>query len=260
MQQIDLNSDMGEGFGRWSLGDDETMLETVTSANVACGFHAGDPETMTRVVAAAAARGVQVGAHVAYRDLAGFGRRYVDATEPELVGDVVYQIGALQGIARSVGAEVTYVKAHGALYNTIASDERHARAVLTAITRYDPSLAVVGLAGSRFLEQARAAGLRTVAEAFADRAYTADGALLSRREPGAVLHDPDEVAERMVQLVRTGTVEAVDGTRVDVRADSLCVHSDSPGAVAMAQAVRTALEGAGIAVRPFLPADPGAGS
>jgi UPF0271 protein len=252
VQQIDLNSDMGEGFGRWSLGDDETMLETVTSANVACGFHAGDPETMTRVVSAAAARGVAVGAHVAYRDLAGFGRRYVDATEAELVGDVVYQIGALQGIARSVGAEVGYVKAHGALYNTIASGEEHARAVLTAITRCDPMLVVVGLAGSRFLEQAREAGLATVAEAFADRAYTPDGALLSRREPGAVLHDPAQVTERMVELVRTGTVEAVDGTRVRVQAESLCVHSDSPGAVAMARAVRAGLERAGIAVRPFL--------
>ena len=208
------------------------------------------------MAAAAAPRRVSVGAHVAYRDLAGFGRRYVDATEPELIGDVIYQIGALQGVARSVGAEVRYVKAHGALYNTIAAGGRHARAVLTAIARCDPALVVVGLAGSRFLDQAREAGLTTVAEAFADRAYTPDGALLSRREPGAVLHDPAQVTERMVQLVRTGTVEAVDGTRVEVHAESLCVHSDSPGAVAMAQAVRAGLESAGIAVRPFLADSP----
>jgi 5-oxoprolinase (ATP-hydrolysing) subunit A len=249
---IDLNSDMGEGFGRWSLGDDEAMLAVVTSANVACGFHAGDPETIARTVAAAHARGVAVGAHVAYRDLAGFGRRYVDATESELVGDVIYQIGALEGIARSVGTTVRYVKAHGALYNTIASDEKHARAVLTAIIRYDPTLVVMGLAGSPFLDKAREAGLSVVAEAFADRAYTPAGALVSRREPGAVVSDPDAVTARMVQMVRTGTVEAVDGTPVRLAADSICVHSDSPGAVAMARAVRAGLEEAQVAVRSFL--------
>jgi UPF0271 protein len=254
---IDLNSDMGEGFGRWSLGDDEAMLATVTSANVACGFHAGDPETITRTVTAARERGVAVGAHVAYRDLAGFGRRYVDATESELVGDVVYQIGALEGIARSAGTSVRYVKAHGALYNTIASDEKHARAVLTAITRYDPGLVVMGLAGSPFLDKAREAGLTVVAEAFADRAYTPSGALVSRREAGAVISDPEAVTARMVQLVRTGTLEAVDGSTIRLAADSICVHSDSPGAVAVARAVRAGLEEAQGTVRSFLAPPPG---
>ena len=251
MEQVDLNSDVGEGFGRWSLGDDAAVLATVTSANVACGFHAGDPATMTATVATALEHGVAVGAHVSYRDLAGFGRRYVDATEDELTGDVVYQIGALAGIARSLGARISYVKPHGALYNTIARGGPHARAVITALTRYDASLPVVALAGSPFLREARAAGLTTVAEAFADRAYTPGGALVSRREPGAVLHDAQAVTRRMVQLVRTGTVEAVDGSPVRVQAQSICVHGDSPGAVAMARAVRAGLEDAGIALRPF---------
>ena len=252
---VDLNADVGEGFGRWSLGDDAAVLATVTSANVACGFHAGDPATMAATVQSALERDVVIGAHVSYRDLAGFGRRYVDADEAELTGDVLYQIGALAGIARSLGARISYVKPHGALYNTIAEDDergrRHARAVLTAMTRYDPSLPLVGLAGSPLLDTAREAGLTVVAEAFADRAYTAAGTLLSRREPGAVLHDVDAVARRMVTLVREGTVEAVDGSTVTVEAQSLCVHGDSPDAVAMAGAVRTALEQAGVTLRPF---------
>jgi UPF0271 protein len=252
---VDLNADVGEGFGRWELGDDDAVIATVTSANVACGFHAGDPSTMARTVRSALQHGVAVGAHVSYRDLAGFGRRYVDADEAELTGDVLYQIGALSGICRALGARIGYVKPHGALYNTIAADDArgrtHARAVLAAIGQYDPTLPVVGLAGSVFLDAAREAGQPVVAEAFADRAYTPAGALVSRREPGAVLHDADEVAERMVTLVRTGTVQAVDGSTVAVEAQSICVHGDSPGAVAMAQAVRGALAGAGVSVRPF---------
>jgi UPF0271 protein len=248
---IDLNADVGEGFGRWELGDDDAVLATVTSANVACGFHAGDPATMTRTVRTALERGVSVGAHVSYRDLAGFGRRYVDASEDELTGDVIYQIGALRGIAGSLGARVSYVKPHGALYNTIAHDERHARAVITAVQRVDPSLPLVGLAGSPLLERARAAGLTVVAEAFADRAYTPAGTLVPRREPGAVLHDPREVADRVVRWVRSGTMTALDGSEVAVEADSICVHGDSPGAVEMARAVRAGLEDAGVTLRPF---------
>jgi 5-oxoprolinase (ATP-hydrolysing) subunit A len=252
---VDLNADVGEGFGRWELGDDDAVIATVTSANVACGFHAGDPSTMARTVRAALEHGVAIGAHVSYRDLAGFGRRYVDADETELAGDVVYQLGALAGICRTLGARIGYVKPHGALYNTIAADDdrgrKHARAVLAALGQYDPTLPVVGLAGSVFLEAARDAGQPVVAEAFADRAYTPGGALVSRREPGAVLHDVDEVAERMVTLVRTGTVRAVDGSAVEVAAQSICVHGDSPGAVAMARAVRGALSDAGIGLRPF---------
>ncbi len=252
---VDLNADVGEGFGRWTLGDDAAVLATVTSANVACGFHAGDPATMAATVQSALEHGVTIGAHVSYRDLAGFGRRYVDADEAELIGDVLYQIGALAGIARAHGAQISYVKPHGALYNTIAEGDdrgrRHARAVLAAVTRYDPTLPLVGLAGSPLLDSAREAGLPVVAEAFADRAYTPAGTLVSRREPGAVLHDVVEVARRMVTLVRDGTVASVDGSVVAVEAASICVHGDSPGAVAMAQAVRTALEQAGVTLRPF---------
>ena len=252
---MDLNSDVGEGFGRWELGDDAAVIAAVTSANVACGFHAGDPATMATTVRTALEHGVAVGAHVSYRDLAGFGRRYVDATEAELAGDVLYQLGALSGICRALGARIGYVKPHGALYNTIAAAEgkgaAHARAVLEAVGQYDATLPLVGLAGSALLDQARAAGLEVVAEAFADRGYTPEGTLVSRREPGAVLHDADEVAARMVTLVQTGTVPAVDGSTVAVEARSICVHGDSPGAVAMARAVRTALDGAGVDVRSF---------
>ena len=252
---MDLNSDVGEGFGRWELGDDAAVITAVTSANVACGFHAGDPATMTTTVRTALEHDVAVGAHVSYRDLAGFGRRYVDATEAELVGDVLYQIGALSGVCRPLGARIAYVKPHGALYNTIADADgagaRHAKAVIEAVGQYDADLPLVGLAGSALLEQARDAGLRVVAEAFADRGYTAAGTLVSRREPGAVLHDADEVAARMVTLAREGTVEAVDGSTVTVRAESICVHGDSPGAVAMARAVRDALVAAGVELRSF---------
>ena len=248
---LDLNADVGEGFGRWELGDDDAVLATVTSANVACGFHAGDPATMARTVRTALRHGVSVGAHVSYRDLAGFGRRYVDASENELTGDVVYQIGALQAVARSEGGRVAYVKPHGALYTTVAHDERHARAVITALVRLDPTLPLVGLAGSPLLRAARDAGLTVVAEAFADRAYTPAGTLLPRREPGAVLHDPQEVADRVARWARTGTFTAVDGSDVAVDAGSVCVHGDSPGAVAMAQAVRRGLEDAGTALAPF---------
>lgn len=252
---MDLNSDVGEGYGRWELGDDAAVIATVTSANVACGFHAGDPGTMARTVRTALEHDVAIGAHVSYRDLAGFGRRYVDADEAELTGDVLYQIGALAGICRALGARIGYVKPHGALYNVIAdADGRgagHARAVIEAVGHYDASLPLVGLAGSALLGQAQEAGLEVVAEAFADRAYTPAGALVSRREPGSVLHDADEVAQRMVGLVRTGTVTAVDGSTVPVEATSICVHGDSPGAVAMAQAVRAALDEAGVEVSSF---------
>jgi UPF0271 protein len=249
---IDLNADLGEGFGRWTLGDDAAMLDVVTSANVACGFHAGDPLSLRTVLRAAADRGVSVGAHVAYRDLAGFGRRYVDASVPELVADVVYQIGALQALAASVGTTVRYVKPHGALYNTIASGGPHAEAVLEAVLAVDPSLPLVVLAGSALAGQATDAGLTVIAEAFADRAYESDGSLVSRRKPGAVLDDPALIAERVVELVRTGRVTAVDGSRVVVEAASICLHGDSPGAVSSARAVRTGLEAAGCSIAAFV--------
>ena len=249
---IDLNSDLGESLGAWHMGDDEAMLGLVSSANVACGFHAGDAAGILHTLRRALAHGVAVGAHVAYPDLAGFGRRNMDVASADLVADVIYQIGALQGLARAAGTAVRYVKPHGALYNTIAHDERQARDVITAIQAIDPSLSLVALAGSPLIAWARAAGLHVVAEAFADRAYRPDGALVSRREPGAVLHDPQAVAARMLRLAREGVVTAIDGSTVRIEAESICVHGDSPGAVAMAREVRELLARSGVGVRSFL--------
>ena len=249
--QIDLNSDLGESLGAWIMGDDAAMLDIVTSANVACGFHAGDPAGILATLRAAQARGVVVGAHVAYPDLLGFGRRNMDVASSDLVASVIYQIGALQGLAAAAGTQVRYVKPHGALYNTIAHDERQARDVIAAIRAIDAGLALVALAGSPLVRWAEDTGLRVVAEAFADGAYTPQGTLVSRREAGAVLHDPAVVAARMLRLVREGVVEAVDGSLAPVRADSICVHGDSPGAVAMAAQLRRTLQQAGVALAPF---------
>ncbi|QQE08453.1 LamB/YcsF family protein [Cupriavidus sp. ISTL7] len=249
--QIDLNSDLGESFGAWRMGSDAAILDIVSSANVACGFHAGDPAGILRTLKAAAARGVAVGAHVSYPDLQGFGRRNMDVASEDLIADVIYQISALAGMAATVGTTVRYVKPHGALYNTIASDERQARDVIAAIRAVDPELVLVALAGSPLVGWARDAGLRVVAEAFADRAYTPQGTLVSRREPGAVLHDAGEVAQRMLRLVREGTVVAIDGSVARVEAQSICVHGDSEGALEMACAVRDALEREGVNVRAF---------
>lgn len=248
---MDINSDLGESFGAWRMGDDTAMLDVVTSANVACGFHAGDPAGILQTVRAAAARGVAVGAHVAYPDLVGFGRRNMDPTSAELVGDVIYQIGALQGLAKAAGTRVSYVKPHGALYNTIAHDERQGNDVITAMLEVDPSLTLLALAGSPLIERARARGLRVVAEAFADRAYNDDGSLVSRRLPGAVLHDPDEVAERMLRLVQTGELASITGKTIRLEAGSICVHGDSPGAVEMARRVRARLSQEGVSLRAF---------
>lgn len=248
---IDLNSDLGESLGAWRIGDDAAMLGIVSSANVACGFHAGDPAGMLRTLRLACANGVVVGAHVAYRDLVGFGRRNMDVESADLIADVIYQIGALKGLARAAGTVVRYVKPHGALYNTIAHDARQASDVITAIREVDPSLTLVVLAGSPLLHWAQEQGLRVAAEAFADRAYTPTGALVSRREPGAVLHDANLIAERMLRLISDGVIEAIDGSRVAIHADSICVHGDSPGAVAIANQVRTRLTQAGVAIKSF---------
>jgi UPF0271 protein len=248
---IDLNSDLGESLGAWTMGDDDAMLSIVSSANVACGFHAGDASGILRTLRAATAHGVSVGAHVAYPDLAGFGRRNMDVASDDLQADVIYQIGALQALAQVAGTQVRYVKPHGALYNTIAHDRRQAHDVIAAIQAVNPALALVALAGSPLVEWARTAGLRVVCEAFADRAYTPQGTLVSRREPGAVLHDPEQVAARMLTLAREGTVTAIDGSVVRIQADSICVHGDSPGSVAMARQVREVLTQAGIAIQGF---------
>lgn len=251
MRSIDLNSDLGEGYGAWTMGDDDAMLGIVSSANVACGFHAGDPLTIRATVDGAAARGVAVGAHVSYPDRVGFGRRPMDVTQAELTADVIYQIGALQGIARAAGTRVTYVKPHGALYNTIANDARQADAVIAAIKDIDPSLVLMALAGAPILRRASDAGLATVAEAFGDRAYTHDGQLVSRREKGAVLHDADAVAARMLRLAAEGVIEAIDGSTLCLHADSICVHGDSAGAVDMARRIREELVSGGVTIAPF---------
>lgn len=247
---MDLNADLGESFGRWSLGNDAAMLDVVTSANVACGFHAGDPLTMRTTVEAAASRGVRIGAHVSYRDLVGFGRRFVDVPGPELVADVLYQLGALEGICRSAGTRVAYVKPHGALYNTAVHYKPHAQAIVDAVADYDPTLPVLGLPDSLLLKYADDAGLPTVVEAFADRGYQADGTLVPRSEAGAIVRD--DVAVRMVRLAVDGVIEAVDGTLIALRADSICTHGDTPGAVALAREVREALTAAGVEIAPFL--------
>jgi UPF0271 protein len=237
---VDLNADLGEGFGAWRLGDDEALLAVVTSANVACGFHAGDPSTMRRVCAAAAARGVAIGAQVGYRDLAGFGRRHIDYDPDELRDDLLYQLGALDAFARLAGSRVGYVKPHGALYNTAVRDERQAGAVVAAVAGYDASLPVLGLPGSALLRLAADAGLRPVEEGFADRRYRADGTLTPRTEPDALLTGTGEVVAQALRLA-TGTGPVA----------SLCLHGDTPGAVALARAVRAALNGAGVALAPF---------
>ncbi|MCT8349704.1 LamB/YcsF family protein [Photorhabdus temperata] len=252
MKFIDLNSDLGEGFGQWKMGDDNAMLSIVTSANVACGFHAGDPAGILQTLKAAHENQVVIGAHVSYPDLVGFGRRNMDISSNELIADVIYQIGALKGLATAAGTTVSYVKPHGALYNTIANDEYQALAVITAIREVDDNLALVGLAGSRMLDLAREKGLRTVAEAFADRAYTPQGTLVSRREKGAVLHDTNEIARRMLQLVTEGGIDTIDGSFTRIQADSICVHGDSPGAVEMARQVKITLQQAGIVVQSFI--------
>lgn len=251
MTAIDLNSDVGESFGNWTFGDDARIIESVSSVNVACGFHAGDPTGIRATCAAAAVAGATVGAHPGYRDLAGFGRRFIDVEPAELTDDVVYQIGALQALARTAGTAVRYVKPHGALYNTIAVHERQARAVVQAVREVDDSLPLLVLPNTVIESEARMAGLRTVVEAFADRAYTPDGALVSRREPGAVLHAESDVVEHVLRMAADGEVVAIDGSRIRIAAESICVHGDTPGAVAMAAAVRRALSSAGVTIGAF---------
>ena len=250
--RVDLNSDLGESYGRWELGDAAALLPLVTSANVACGFHAGDPGTLRRTCRQAAERGVVIGAQVGYPDLAGFGRRFLDMAPDELTDAVLYQIGALDALAHVAGSRVAYVKPHGALYNTAVTHEEQAAAVVRAVALLDPGLPVFGLPGSALLRHATAAGLRAVPEAFADRGYTPQGTLVARREPGAVLHDPAEVAARVVRMVTADEVVATDGTVVALSAESVCVHGDSAGAVEMARAVRASPAAASVEVQAFL--------
>lgn len=248
---MDLNSDLGEGFGRWSLGDDDALLGIVTSANVACGYHAGDASIMRRVCVQAVANDVAIGAQVGYRDLPGFGRRFIDIEPQALTDDVVYQIAALDGFARIAGDRVRYVKPHGALYNAIVHHEEQAAAVVAAVQAYDAKLPVLGLPGSEWLRLAEAAGLTVVPEAFADRAYTPQGTLVSRRRPGAVLEDADAIAQRCLAFATGEPITDVEGGQLSVNAGSICVHGDTEGAVQIARRVRDALTEAGVRLAPF---------
>lgn len=248
---IDLNSDLGENVPERIISDDTSMLEIVTSANVSCGFHAGSPEGIRETLAAAVSRGVVVGAHPGYLDRENFGRTPVDIDSATLQAHVEYQLGALAGLASAVGGTVSYVKPHGALYNTIARDQRQARDVVAAVKAIDPGLVLLGLAGSVVLEVAERAGLAVTAEAFADRAYLPDGRLVPRSHQGAVMHEAKDVAQRMVRLATHGVIRAIDGTDVAITAQSICVHGDSPGSVAMAAEAKRMLTAAGIAVAPF---------
>lgn len=248
---IDINSDMGESFGSYRMGADEELLGQVTSANIACGFHAGDPRTMDATVALAAARGVTIGAHVSYPDLVGFGRRHLRVSAEELTTDVLYQIGALEAFCRRHGTAVRYVKAHGALYNDLAEDERLAGALADAILAYHGDLAVLVLAGSPAAGILDGRGIRVIREGFADRGYTAAGRLVPRSRPDAVLTEPATVAERGWRIATGAAIEADDGSPLVLDVESLCVHGDTPGAVALAQALREFLTARSVEVAPF---------
>lgn len=247
---VDLNADVGEGFGRYGL-DDGALLDLVTSASIACGFHAGDPIVMRDSVARAVQHGAVIGAHPGYPDLVGFGRRDLAATPDEIEAFVVYQVGALQGVCAAAGARLRYVKAHGALYNRAARDVAAADAIARAVRSVDSTLVLLGLAGSAMIAAAERIGVRGVTEAFVDRAYRSDGTLVPRAERNSVLTDVQQIADRALGMVETGTVVAIDGTVIDLRAESLCTHGDGPHAVAIVRAVRARLEGAGVTVAPF---------
>jgi UPF0271 protein len=246
-RRIDLNADVGESFGPWPMGQDEALIPLVSSVNIACGAHAGDPATILRTVALAIANGVSIGAHPGYPDLAGFGRRDLDMTATDLRASLIVQIGAVQAAARVHGTVVRHVKPHGALYNRAARDPVLAATVAEAIRDLDPSLVLVGLAGSASIAAGRAAGLRVAEEAFADRRYESDGSLRSRQLPGAIL-SPADAAAQAIAIVRDGSVTTADGTSLAVRADTICIHGDSPDAVAIAGAVVEALGGCGIRI------------
>ena len=250
--ELDLNSDLGEGFGRWRIADDEALLGIISSANVACGYHAGDADIMRKTVELAKARGVSIGAHPGYRDLHGFGRRPVPGMKSsEIENLVAYQIGALQAIATAAGHKVTHVKAHGALSNVACEDDMTAQAIANAIKAVDPNLIFVVLANSKLVAAGERANLPMAHEVFADRAYEDDGNLVSRKKPGALLHDPKAIADRVVRMVQDGAVVSVTGKVIKMRTDTVCIHGDNPAAVDIARGVREALKAGGIDVAPF---------
>jgi UPF0271 protein len=246
--RIDLNSDLGESFGPWPMGQDATLMDSISSANVACGFHAGDPGAMRQTIALARDKGVAIGAHPGFPDLVGFGRREMKATPAEVEDFVLYQVSALAGMARAQGVTLQHVKAHGALYNMACKDRALADAIARAVAAFDRALILFGLPNSELLRAGEAAGLPVAAEVFADRAYDPDGSLTSRSKPGSVIHDAQQVVQRAVRMVRERNVIAVDGSTIALRADTICLHGDTPGAAALAGAVRKGLEAAGVQI------------
>lgn len=249
--EIDLNCDLGEGFGAWQMGNDAALLDLVSSANIACGFHAGDPRQMQRTVAAAVERGVAIGAHIAYPDRVGFGRRAMQLTAEEIRTDTLYQLGALQAFASAAGSRVRYVKPHGALYHRIAQDDAAAAALLQAIKQFDAGLPLVTLPGSAAQRVAQADGIRVITEAFADRAYQDDGSLLPRSEAGAVIHQPEQVVARVLRLIGEQKVHSHSGKDIALKADTLCVHGDTEGALELTRQLRQQLEAAGVTIKAF---------
>ena len=248
MYRIDLNCDMGESFGHYRIGHDERLLDYVTSANIACGFHAGDPSTMRRTLTSAIAKGVAPGAHPGFPDIQGFGRRFIDVSPEEAYDYTLYQVGALQGIAFALGGRLTHVKPHGALYNAAAVDASLAEAIATAVRDLEDSLILFGLAGGELVATGDKIGLRTASESFADRRYSADGKLVSRRRPEALITDRDEAVAQAIRMVKEGRVRSIDGFDVDVRTDTICIHGDGPEALPFAQLIRACLEAEGITV------------
>lgn len=251
MSCVDLNCDLGESFGAYTMGMDEAVIPHVTSVNVACGYHAGDPLTMEKTVALAARYGVAVGAHPGFPDLLGFGRRPMTVTPAEAGAYVKYQMGALMAFAKGQGLKLQHVKPHGALYNMAARDEQLARAIAEAIASVDSGIYLMGLAGSVMLSEAEKAGLPVISEVFADRAYNDDGSLVNRKLPGAVIHDADEAVARAVKMARENKVVSINGKTIDIRADSICVHGDNAAAVQLVTKLRAALEAGGIVVKSF---------
>lgn len=246
---VSLNSDLGEGYGAWAIADDAALMGLVSDVNIACGFHAGDPSIMRRTVERAVEGGLGIGAHVGFADLRGFGRRHIEMAAADLADDLLYQLGALTAFVRMAGGRLSYVKPHGALYHSALARSAYAEAILTALTRADPELRLLCQPGTTLAQAATNAGIEVLGEAFIDRSYTDDGLLVPRGQPGAVISDPLQAGDRAVAIATQGTVESIDGNPVEVSARSLCIHSDSPGALEQAQAVRAALNAAGVQVR-----------
>nr|WP_315597259.1 5-oxoprolinase subunit PxpA [uncultured Cupriavidus sp.] len=253
MAEIDFNSDLGESFGIYNLGDDSGVLAQISSANIACGFHAGDPQTIAATVRNAVAQGVSIGAHPGFPDLQGFGRRAMALSHGEIYNLTIYQVGAMQAFARAAGSRLAHVKPHGALYNLAAKDSGMARALAEAVRDVDPTLVFFGLAGSELVRAGREAGLETAEEVFADRSYQSDGSLTPRGTPGAMITDPDVATKQVIRMIREGVVRSLQGVDVPVKADTLCIHGDQPRATAFAHCIRTALLAEDIQIRPPRP-------